>query len=540
MSIDRRTRTAVLAGITLIAVAGCTKIGGSAGRHPYTQAHTLRFAGTDDLSSLNPMTNYQAALGPLSAMTMAYLVRGDKNGEANVPELATQVPSKANGGISADGKTITWHLRTGVVWSDGAPFDANDVVFTTNLVNDPRTNVVSREGYDQIVKVDEPNRYTVVFHLRAPYGPALYTFFSSGPCILPKHLLAGKNVNTDPYNELPVGIGPFKYSAWKRGDSVDLVANPRYWRGLPKLQRAIYKIVPNRNVLLGLLRTHEIDLWGGEAHYINEIRDIPGIKIDLVPSYYYDHLDFNNRHAMLEDPAVRVALRMATDRKALNDKVAFGVYDLGESIVPPVSPFHLNIRLVPFDIAGANALLDPAGWARHSDGIRAKNGQRLILDFATRSGEPDSDERIELMRGWWKQIGVDIVVKHYQPARLFALAQDGGILFSGKFDVALFKWSWFANQDLSNGFACNRFPPQGQNDLFYCNPEIDAIIERGKHEYDFGERMAGMKRLQQLIFDAVPTIVLDARKDIYAYNDDLKGWQPESDAPIDDLMNADI
>ena len=65
MSIDRRTRTAVLAGITLIAVAGCTKIGGSAGRHPYTQAHTLRFAGTDDLSSLNPMTNYQAALGPL-------------------------------------------------------------------------------------------------------------------------------------------------------------------------------------------------------------------------------------------------------------------------------------------------------------------------------------------------------------------------------------------------------------------------------------------------------------------------------------------
>lgn len=543
----RRLIGSVATSLALASCLGaCSKVGGAPGgdtRHPYTHPHELRFAAAEDLVGLNPLINTQAVLGYLSAMTMAYLVKTDARAEAT-PELATEIPSKKNGGISADGKTITWHLRRDAKWSDGVAFTADDVVFSTKLILDPKTNVVSHDGWDQIERIDEPDKFTVVYHLKAPYAAFAFTYFSTGdanPAIMPKHILAGKNVNTDPYNALPVGIGPFKYKAWNRGDSVELVPDPLYFRGSPKLTRVVYKTVQDRNTVLSELRTHELDLWTPVApHYINDVRGIPGITTLLTPSYFYDHLDFNNARPVLADRAVRAALRMALDRKTLNDKVRFGVYDLGESVVGPASVFHENIPLTPFDIAGANALLDRAGWKRGNDGVRSKSGVRLSLEFATSTGSPDTDTQIELIRGWWKQLGVDLQVKHYLSSLLFATAGNGGIIYGGKFDVVVFAWGSNPVEDLSNTMACYRFPPNGQNDLHYCNREVTAAIDRGKVEYDREKRKAGMQFLQRQIVKDVPTIVLDTRKAIYSYNNDLKGWHPNPVSPFDDMLHVDI
>jgi peptide/nickel transport system substrate-binding protein len=544
----RARLTRALALLMVVALgAGCTKVGTSSDAgadHAYTHPHELRFASAEDLVGLNPMIDTQAVLNYLASMTMAYLIRTDAHSEPTVPELVTVVPSKANGGISPDGKTIRWHLRHGVVWSDGVPFTADDVVFSTKLILDPHTNVVSHEGWDQIVKIDEPDKYTVVYHLKKPYGPFAVTYFSTAganPCIVPKHLLQGKDINTDPYNSLPVGIGPFKYSAWNRGDSVEMVANPSYWRGAPKLQRIVYKTIQDRNTVLEEMRTHELDLWTPvPPHYIHDVQGIAGLKILLTPSYFYDHLDFNNSRPVMADPAVRQALRMALNRKLINDKIRFGVFDLGESVVPPASIFHLNIPLVPFDIAGANRVLDAAGWRRGADGIRAKNGLRLSLDFATSSGSPDTDTEIELIRGWWKQLGVDLQVKHYLASLLFATVSAGGIMYGGKFDIVVFAWGGDPFQSFSNTYACDRFPPNGQNDLRYCNQAVSAAIARSDVEYDSARRYPDLKLIQTQIYKDVPTIVLDTRKEIYAYNDDLKNFRPNPVAPFDDVLKLDI
>src|ERR1700685_175252 len=156
-------------------LAGCTKTGGegtsTAGsrqagtsKNAYTIPHTLRIGDTQDFDSLNPHLATAITLGNLSQLTMAYLVR---YGRANrpVPDLATIVPTQENGGVSKDGLTITWHLRRGVKWSDGAPFDGDDVVFSTNVVNNPANNEVGRDGWDLISKMDEPDKYTVIYHL---------------------------------------------------------------------------------------------------------------------------------------------------------------------------------------------------------------------------------------------------------------------------------------------------------------------------------------------------------------------------------------
>ena len=146
-------------------------------------------------------------------------------------------------------------------WSDGVPFDGDDVVWSTNAVNNQANNEIGRDGWDLITKIDEPDKFTVVYHLSKPYSAFLPTFFGSAganPCILPKHLLASlPNFNNADYNSKPVGIGPFRYVRWARGDRVELEPNPFYWRGKPKLQHITYRFIPDRNTLLTQMQTGE-------------------------------------------------------------------------------------------------------------------------------------------------------------------------------------------------------------------------------------------------------------------------------------------
>ena len=559
-----QTFRALALSIAFVSFAGCTKVATnsdagngalpSAGvattdhttqRHAYTHPHEFRFAVAADIKGLNPLTGASQYEAYLAQLCMAWLIKTDSHGDATVPELITEIPSLTNGGISKDGKTLTFHIRHGLKWSDGAPFDADDVVFSTNQVNNPKNNVVSRDGWDQIVKIDEPDKFTVVYHLKAPYSSFAVTFFSSAganPSVLPKHLLAKyENLNDVPYNALPVGIGPFKYESWKRADSVTMVRNPLYFRGAPKLRSVIFKIIPDRNTTMEQMRTHEIDAWLPiSAHFYPQVAAIPGITMLSDPNYTFDHLDFNLGHSVVNDISVRRALRYATPRKLINDKIQNGLFVLGESPVTPASHFHLDLPLVPYDLAKANAQLDAAGWKRGADGVRAKKGLRLDLAFATSAGNPDTDTSIELIRASWKQIGVQIDVKRYLASQYFAPFADGGIVYAGKFDVALFGWGSDPNEDQSNLYACYRFPPDGQNDVRWCDRAATAAMDRAKTSYDQAKRKIDIDVVQRAVYDAVPTIILDTRKELIGYNADLTGWKPNPVAPFDDMLNVDI
>jgi peptide/nickel transport system substrate-binding protein len=544
-----RVRKIVTLAAVAVLLAACTRVAsgpaGGATRHAYTTPHVLRYASAEDIQGLDPLTHSTGTEGFLGNLTQAYLIKTDTKGNATVPELATEIPTQANGGISPDGLTITWHIRKGVKWSDGVPFDGDDVVFSTQQVLNPNNDVVSRDGWDLITKIDEPDKYTVIYHLKKGYSSFAVTFFSSAganPCLLPKHLLKGlKSLNTAPYNALPVGIGPFKYESWKRGDSVNMVANPLYFRGMPKLQRIVFKIIPNRNTVMEEMQTHELDLWVTvPPHFEPQLKAIPGVNILMIPSYFFDHLDFNLSHPVMQDPAVRQALRYAVDRNFLNEKLRFGLYTLSESPVTPASAYDAKLPLVPFDLAKANAILDKAGWKRGPDGIRSKNGLRLSLVYATSSGSPDVDTQIEFIRGWWKQLGVDFSVKRYLSSQFFAPVAEGGIIYSGKFDVVGFAWGADPNEDMSNLYACYRFPPNGQNDPRWCNEKATEAMDKGKVLYGFDKRYPYLKYVQQALYADVPTIILDARREIFAYSNDMTNYHPNPVAMFDNFMDVDI
>jgi peptide/nickel transport system substrate-binding protein len=538
-----------------VLAAGCTRVSESgpgaaaSGVQPqsgnaFTIAHTLRIGDNQNISTLNPHLGTAASLSNIAQLEAAWLLRSNGRNQP-VPELATEVPAEANGGISKDGLTITWHLRRGVKWSDGAPFDADDLVFSTRAVLNKANNEVGRNGFDLITKIDEPDKYTVVYHLRKKYAAFWPTFFSTGganPSLLPKHVLGAlPNINDAPFNSLPIGIGPFRVTKWVRDDRVELEANPYYWRGKPKLAHIVYRFLPDRNTLLTQMQTGEIDLWPyAGTGFVDRVKAIPTAAVVQFPGFFYGHLDFNMQHAVFRDLAVRQALRLAIDRPTILAKVNHGAGVVSETPMTPVSPVFTAFPVIPFDLTRANALLDGAGWKRGADGIRLKGGKRLALVMAAQSGNPDGDELIEQIRGTWSRLGVDLQLRRYQPSLFFALQEQGGIIYSGKFDVTFFYWQLDPTGDLSNLLACDQIPPDGQNVDRYCDPKLDAAVKTVLATYDVPKRRAAVANVVRILIANVPQVVLYIRDDIHAYNRDLHGWHPNAIAPFDDLMDVDI
>jgi len=535
-------------------LAGCTKISTSAtdgssasggATNSFTVPHVLRYSTAEDIVGLNPHLSTQTVVNYMAELAMAWLVRFD-HANNPIPELATEVPTKANQGISADGKTITYHLRKDAKWSDGVAFTSADVAFSVSVVNNSKNNEVGTDGFNLITAVDTPDAYTAVMHLKKPYAAYASTFFGTGganPCILPKHLLDKlPNINNAPYNSLPVGIGPFKFKSWKRSDSVELVPDPLYFRGAPKLHEIIFKIIPDRNTVLAQLQSHEIDMWTPiSSGYYERVKAIAGVTTLTQPGYYYDHVDFQNTHAGLADVRVRNAIRLATNREEIKRTVHHGLGLIQDSTIPPAHPaFDKAVPTTSFDLGKANALLDSAGWVRGSDGIRAKSGQRLSFTFASSTGTPDTDTIIELLRTSWKQIGVELNVKRYPPPIMFAPIATGGIIYGGKWDMVTFAWGGDPIGDQSNLYDCKQTPPNGQNDGRYCNKAVSDAMDKFKLEYDPAKRQVFSNFIQEQMQKDAPIIVIDIREDIFGFNSDLKGFKPNQLSPFDDFMNVDI
>ena len=208
-----------IAALLLFALAACTRVdstgaGAAGARHPWTIPGTLRVVSGNVPRTLNPILATQTVEAALARLTTDVLVSADPHGNL-VPRLAREVPTTANGGISRDGLTITYHLRPGVRWHDGAPFTSRDVAFSYDAIVNPRNDVISRHGYDEVARVDTPDPLTVVFHLKERFAPFVAVVFGESDStygILPAHLLARyRSLNDVPYNSAPVGTGPFKF-----------------------------------------------------------------------------------------------------------------------------------------------------------------------------------------------------------------------------------------------------------------------------------------------------------------------------------------
>ncbi len=537
----RAAATALAAAVVLSA---CTRIAttqsagsepsgpaGAGGRHAWTRPGVLRLASIQDPDTLNPLLGTFQVDTDLSMFWAGYLFNySDKN--EYVPELATAVPTLENGGISKDGLTITYHLRHGVQWQDGAPFDASDVAFTWHLVMNPNNNVQTRDGYDDIRSIDTPDAYTAVVHLKQPYAPFVSTFLTMAATsypVMPKHLLARyANINQIPFNSSPVGTGPFIVKEWHRGQVLRMVANPHYWRGAPKLKEVDYHVIPDENTLTTSISSHDIDFWYNvSSTNFPTVSKVADTRVLLTPFTQYSYIGFNTARPILHEVAVRKAIAYATDRRRLIDTATYGVTIAGEGDQPAfLWAYNKALEPIPYDPAKAKATLDAAGWVPGSDGIRTKNGTRLHVVFATTTGSALGNRAAVFLQSTLREVGIDVEIKQYASALMFANYQSGGILQAGKFDIDFASWVNGVDPDDSTTVACTAFPPNGQNIFHFCDRAVDADEKLALTRYDRATRKKAYDDIQARIEDELPFLTMWFNRRFDVVSVDVKNYKP--------------
>jgi peptide/nickel transport system substrate-binding protein len=525
-----------LALVLMLALSACAS--------PQRQ-HTLRIAdGGGDLTSLDPHLTMGATMDDVGQLALAYFMRYDRNGRLT-PELITQVPSPSNGGVSRDGLRITWHLRRGVRWSDGAPFDARDVRFTIGAILNPANDEIGgTEGWDAIRRVETPDRYTVVYVLKRPYGalvPMSFTPAGGGPCLLPVHLLGAlPNINTAPYNSKPVGIGPFRIVAWKRGDSIEMEPNPYYWRGRPKLEHVTFKLIPSLETVFAQVANGELDLWPTvPPTFILRAAKLRGVHGDSQPTLRTTHIDFMMTHATLLDPAVRAAIRSAIDRRRLVATVEHGAGLVTDSIVWPGAPVLHDDAVASAAPARARASLSADGWLPGPNGTRVKAGRPLALTLVYQSGAPDLDSLVEVLRAELQAIGITLVTRTFSHTLLIAPKQSGGILANGNYDIALYASTIVSLPDLASNFDCAQVPPHGENYNHWCDPKVNALLGTMRDSYDSRTVAHAFSQLNRRFIEEIPSIQLFVWKGSYIARNGVTGYRPNRLTAFDDMMDVD-
>ena len=519
------------------ALFACTKIstesGTGHGSNPWTVPGVVRIGIAREPDNLNPVIGQQQVDVDLSKFWAGYLIEDDDQNRI-IPALASSVPSLENGGISPDGRTITYHFRRGVKWQDGIPFTARDVVFTWRAIMNPDNPVPSRAGYELIESIRTPDPFTAVILLRRAYAPFVTMFLSPvgayGYCVLPAHLFpSDANVAHAAYSTMPIGTGPYRVVSYEPDSVVRMIANPGYWQGPPKLREVDVRIVPDENTLATLVKTREIDFYDQVPHAITrQLRGTPGVRIISTPFTRYADLGLNTHDPLLSDVRVRQALVFATDRPTLIEKVTTGADVLADSDQPPFLWAHDDdVRRYPYDPSAASRLLDAAGWRMGPDGLRQKNGVVLRLGLAGIAGATESLEARELIQQQWRQVGIDTVIKSYPSDILYGPASDGGIEMTGHFQVVLEGFSNGADPDDSILFECRWIPPNGENVYRFCDRSFDGAEEAALASYSRSVRKARYASIAQVLAEQVPIIPLWFETYDFAVNTDLKGFRPD-------------
>lgn len=512
----------VLAALVLVVLCACSR-----GTAPSDRIVVIQ---EREPISLNPALEHSAAQTEWGMLLFNYLLKFD-NHEHLVPDVATEVPTLGNHGISADGKTITYHLRNDVRFADGTRLTARDCVYSIQAMQNPADLVKTRYAYDRIVKAEAPNDTTLVIHLREPFAPLFTVVLApQGSPILPAHLLAKyPNFNHLGFDEQPIGGGPYVVKHWYHGDRVEMDANPLYFRGKPHIEHLTVRFVPDPATGINQMRTHEADVFYNnyDLASVQQLQAVPNTTTMLTPVNAVGALIFNTTDPSLRDPAVRRALAQAIDAQTLLAKAYHNVVvapnagrGLFQFAYDPRYPLNF-----PYTPAQARALLAP----RH-----------LHVQLSYTSTLGGDNTVASLIAQQERAAGVDFSIRAYQILHYMAPAAAGGPIYGGNFQMAYWQFSNGDDPDVADQFGCGYIPPRGFNLSRYCDRLLDTQLVQARSTYDIATRNRAYSSVQQQLTEEMPMMLLFRRCSVDAYNTRVRGITGSVSSIFWDVQNWEI
>ena len=507
-------------------------------------------------SILNPYLSGGTKDLEAASMILEPLARFDESGNLT-PWLAASVPTVANDGVSVDLKTITWKLREGLLWSDGSPVTAADVVFTAEYCRHPAGGCSQLAKFDDVTAVEAVDDLTVevTFGIPKPYPYA--PFVGATSPILQKAQFADCTGARAPEcteaNFNPIGTGPFRVTEFRSNDVISLAANPHYRDpAKPAFATVTFKGGGDAAAAArAVLETGEFDyawnlqlapevlqgmLEAGKGALVSSFGTLVERLVvnltDPAPELGDARSTRAHPHPFLSDRAVRAALSMAIDRGLL---VEIGYGQSGRptcNIVPAPEIYasSANEDCLVQDIEGAKRLLDEAGWRPGPDGIRQKGGIRLSILYQTSTNAVRQDFQA-LIKQWWSEIGIETELRNVD-ASVFFGGDPGSPDTYQKFfaDIEMYanNFEGADPEPYLGGWRCGNEPRpasqwQGENMPRYCSEEYDRLLGEMAKTGDLGERARLAKAMNDMLVQGHALIPLVHRGRVSAHAHSLGG-----------------
>jgi peptide/nickel transport system substrate-binding protein len=519
----------------------------------------------EDPPSFNPMvadTGYDALVMELVLLGMTDI---DPNGNI-FPELAADLPSMENGGVTIDEDagtmSVTWTMRDDIQWSDGTPVTADDVLFTWNAISDP-VNGTWIPGIDYIDSVEQLGQYSFVVNYNTVYPAYLTQFGGEQLAIWPAHYCnAGQGFLAWDCGRQPLSDGPFKLDEWVEGDHMTFSKNENFYLApKPGIEQVVVQIVPDDAVRKTMMLNGDadVDMWINT----NTAKDLEGsdvVKVSLSPTdRWVMRLYFNlaakgtvdasaTPHPILSDVNVRKAIRSAIDVDTITSEIFYGLATPAwtEFFRPP---YQCEVARPAYDPEAAKAMLAAAGWTdSDGDGVRecngcttgAPDGYKMEMDFITYAefGEPLelTQQLIVEMLG---AIGIKLNISVVEGSILWDQAENGGIEQSGNFDIDIwddgyagidptdYVWELYSQEAA--------VPGGGYNVMRYDNAAVDALIDEA-YTLDEASRKETFCAIADFINEEVPLVHLFTVPNAEAYSARIQGVQ----STVNDLVTWNI
>ena len=492
------------------------------GEKAITKKDEIKVGLDVDAGTMDPRLSKDTSAKRVTELVYDGLVRLNDKLEAEA-SLATKWENP-------DPTTWIFTLRENVKFHDGQPFTAEDVKYTYDSLIDPNFKAPYASLYQPIQSVEVVNDHQVKFTLKQPFAPLL-SYMDIG--IVPKHI--GEK-NDSSLSSNPIGTGPFKMVKWDRNSKISFEANDNYWGGKSKTQKITYFIIPDNSTRVASLESGDIDF----VHSPLSPQDIKRMKennefvVQETQGLGFTYLNFNTKNPILSDVKVRQAIAHLVNKKTISSDIYQDMDKPGNSPLLPASwAYDDSITGYPYDPAKAKELFKEVGWEdTNGDKILDKDGKKLTITLSTHTEDPNRIQTVEYLQNEFTKAGIQTEVKTSEfPTFNTALTE-------GKFDIGLV--GWLNQVDPDRSFYAPFYTNGGSNYGKYSNPQVDALLDKGRTTLDQKERATIYQEAAKIVTDEVAYDVLLYQGYIAMYSKKLTGFKLNPSGSLYGLKDSEL